>query len=139
MTKRLTVSSVLLIVACGLAGCDTFREVHLTPHHDAGAALTTPDAKDVDALVDAVRKVAAQTQLTCEDNPKPDVRVACGPWFHNLSVTHIGGTPTIELHLAHPGWDFGHGRDCDQIDEWIRALQALLGELDVTRTLVSCS
>lgn len=131
MTKRLAVSSVLLITVCGLAGCDIFREVHLTPHHDTGTALTTPDAKDVEALADAVRKVAAQTQLKCEDHPQPDVRVICGPWFHSLSVTQPGGIPTIELHLGHPGPALGHDRDCDQIDDWIRGLQALLGELDV--------
>ncbi|HEX6550162.1 MAG TPA: hypothetical protein VF117_05760 [Gammaproteobacteria bacterium] len=138
MTKRLVVSSVLLIVTCGLAGCDTFHQVRLTPHHNTGAVLTSPGAKDVDGLADAVRKVAAQNQLTCQDHPKPDVRVACGPWFHNLSVTQPGGIPTIELHLAHPGWDLGHDRDCDQIDEWIRNLQTLLGELDVISTLGSC-
>ena len=128
----------ILVVSCGLAGCDTFREVHLAPRHDAGATLTAGNAKDADILVGAVRKVAAESKLTCIDDPKPGVRVACGPWFRNLSVTHTDSAPIIELHLAHPGGSFGHDPDCDQIDHWVRDLQAQLGEVDVSSTLGSC-
>lgn len=128
----------ILVLSCGLAGCDTFREVDLAPRHDTGATLTAGDAKDADILADAVRKVAAESQLTCVDDPQPGVRVACGPWFHGLSVTHTDSAPIIELHLAHPGWSFGHDRDCDQIDHWVRDLQALLGQVDVTPALGSC-
>lgn len=136
---RILISIVILpLLTCGLAGCDVFREVDLAPQHDTGATLTAGDAKDADAMVAAVKSVAAKSQLTCVDNPKPGVRVACGPWFHNISVTHTDNSPIIELHLAHPGPSFGHDRDCDQIEHWVQDLQAQLGALDVTSKLQSC-
>ncbi len=138
MTKRLVGYCVLVFVVCGLAGCDTFREVDLTRRHGAGATLTAEDAKETEALVDAVKTVAARSQLVCVDDPQPGVRVMCGPWFHSISVTHADADPVIELHLAHPGGSFGHDADCDEIDRWAQELQALLGEMDASAKLMSC-
>lgn len=136
---RILVSIVILpLLTCGLTGCDSFREVHIAPRHAGGATLIASDAKDVDALVAAVKSVAARSKLTCSDNPVPGIRVACGPWFHSISVTHTDSAPIIELHLAHPGPSFGHDSDCDQIEHWAQDLQAQLGELDVTSELQPC-
>lgn len=138
MLKRVMAVTILSVIACGLTGCDTFREVDLTLHHGAGATLAAGGAQDTDAMVAAVRKVASESQLTCQDDPQPGVRVLCGPWFHSLSVTHADSAPVIELHLAHPGGSFGHDADCDQIDRWVQGLQALLGEMDASAKLMSC-